>query len=578
MSQEELKNLKAKRSGVRGWVTRAVKELHELIAEEPPDKTSLVDGLETLSKRVGILEELQGDIEILLKIEDLADDQRETEEYFDKAKVVRRKAAKLVSELNAKEDDNDSQHGKHGQAGTGKHVKLPKLQLPKFAGDVTQFQEFWDQFEATVDKTDLPVVNKFTYLKNLLEGEAKATVEGLTLTGDHYETACKILKERYGRKELVVFSHIQSLLTLKPADHLKDNLSKLKNLMDQVNIHVRSLETLGIDGPTYGVMLTPVILSRLPADVRMEWAREGLNKEGDLNWLLTFLKGEIERRERANTFKLESAKKDPQNQDKKQSSKTKGKPKLSTASALHSSTQGNRQCAFCSKSNHKSSKCWTAAKLSNEDQRAAIRKAGLCFKCLEQGHLAKSCQAVCEKCKRGHHKLLCTSMLKAEEKVEKQKDEKQDDGAAGDSNVNVSCLAKTRKQQVILQTAKVKIRGPNGKIEQACILFDSGSDQSYVTASLAKKLQLSTVDKIEHRYATFGGKKSDRSQKDVKKVSLLDLSNNTHTINAIEIPVIYATLEKPSVPEDVLKKLNLVASEPQSTTMNIDMLIGLDFY
>ncbi len=34
----------------------------------------------------------------------------------------------------------------------------------------------------------------------------------------------------------------------------------------------------------------------------MEWAREGHGKEGDLNFLLDFLKREIERRERADTF------------------------------------------------------------------------------------------------------------------------------------------------------------------------------------------------------------------------------------------------------------------------------------
>ena len=50
-------------------------------------------------------------------------------------------------------------------------VKLPKLNLPVFNGDVLQWQSFWDQFVAAVDSTDLPDVSKFSYLRASLEGE-----------------------------------------------------------------------------------------------------------------------------------------------------------------------------------------------------------------------------------------------------------------------------------------------------------------------------------------------------------------------------------------------------------------------
>ena len=38
-------------------------------------------------------------------------------------------------------------------------VKLPKLNLPKFSGDVLQWPSFGDQFSVTVHDTDLPVVS-----------------------------------------------------------------------------------------------------------------------------------------------------------------------------------------------------------------------------------------------------------------------------------------------------------------------------------------------------------------------------------------------------------------------------------
>ena len=59
---------------------------------------------------------------------------------------------------------------------------------------------------------------------------------------------------------------------------------------------------IGVGGDTYGVVLTPLLLHRLPHDIRLEWARVGEGKEGDLSILLDFIYAEIRRRERSQTF------------------------------------------------------------------------------------------------------------------------------------------------------------------------------------------------------------------------------------------------------------------------------------
>jgi hypothetical protein len=45
------------------------------------------------------------------------------------------------------------------------------------------------------------------------------------------------------------------------------------------------LQSLDISGKQYGVLLTPIILSRLPSDIRMEWARTAVN-EGDQTFIM----------------------------------------------------------------------------------------------------------------------------------------------------------------------------------------------------------------------------------------------------------------------------------------------------
>ena len=98
-----------------------------------------------------------------------------------------------------------------------------------------------------------------------------------------------------------IYSHVTELLNLHVGP--KNSVAALWKLQDSLLTHVRSLEALEVTGEQYGVILTPLILSRLPHDIRMEWARDGESHESDLEYLLTFLDKEIKRRERSQTFK-----------------------------------------------------------------------------------------------------------------------------------------------------------------------------------------------------------------------------------------------------------------------------------
>ena len=59
-------------------------------------------------------------------------------------------------------------------------VKLPKLVLKRFNGDLTKWATFWDLFESSVcNNYSLSDVDKFNNLKALLEGRASEAVAGL---------------------------------------------------------------------------------------------------------------------------------------------------------------------------------------------------------------------------------------------------------------------------------------------------------------------------------------------------------------------------------------------------------------
>ena len=136
------------------------------------------------------------------------------------------------------------------------NVRLPKLDLPKFNGDVLKFMSFWQQFVSCVDSQEIPEVSKFTYLLSFLRGDARNTLNGLPVTSENYEEAKKILQKRFGRQELIIFAHIQALLSLQVATKHEE----LSHFYDKLVANVRALSALKISSDNYGVILTPIVV------------------------------------------------------------------------------------------------------------------------------------------------------------------------------------------------------------------------------------------------------------------------------------------------------------------------------
>lgn len=66
-------------------------------------------------------------------------------------------------------------------------AKLPKLEVKKFGGRIHEWQEFWDSSESAIHSNgSLSNVDKFSYLRGLLEGPAKASIAGFALTKANY--------------------------------------------------------------------------------------------------------------------------------------------------------------------------------------------------------------------------------------------------------------------------------------------------------------------------------------------------------------------------------------------------------
>ncbi len=104
-------------------------------------------------------------------------------------------------------------------------VKLPKLDVPTFDGNLINWQSFWEQFAVSVhDRDKLSNAEKLAYLKHALkDGTAKQVVEGLSTSGEQYKEAVDCLKKRFDRPRLLHQAHVKAILD---APALKEGTGK----------------------------------------------------------------------------------------------------------------------------------------------------------------------------------------------------------------------------------------------------------------------------------------------------------------------------------------------------------------
>ena len=182
----------------------------------------------------------------------------------------------------------------------GAKVKLPKISLPRFGGDPVKWTSFWDSYQSAIhDNDSLSNVDKFIYLRSLLDHAAYDAISGLTLSTANYQQAVEILTKRFSNKQVIVSKLMDTLMSMDPISsdqHLKD----LRKLYDHTESHVRSLRSLGIEAASYGALLSPVLLSKLPPDLRLIVSRKVSDTDLDMDALLTTFEEELTARERAN--------------------------------------------------------------------------------------------------------------------------------------------------------------------------------------------------------------------------------------------------------------------------------------
>ncbi|KRY45973.1 hypothetical protein T03_7738 [Trichinella britovi] len=100
---------------------------------------------------------------------------------------------------------------------------------------------------------------------------------GLILNAVNYETALTIINEKYGNSQVLIEEHLKSLQNL-PVITNQWYLKRLEKFFSDMKINIRGLETLKTPPVVYQAVLMPLILSRLPREISVEWKRQNPNQ------------------------------------------------------------------------------------------------------------------------------------------------------------------------------------------------------------------------------------------------------------------------------------------------------------
>ena len=126
---------------------------------------------------------------------------------------------------------------------------------------------FWDSYQSAIhSNAGISDIDKFNYLRSLLDNTALDAIAGLTISTYNYQQAVEILTKHFGNKQVIISKHMDALMKLEAVTFDK-NLKDLRHIYDLTEAHVRSLRSLGIESATYGALLLPVLLSTQPPEL-----------------------------------------------------------------------------------------------------------------------------------------------------------------------------------------------------------------------------------------------------------------------------------------------------------------------
>ncbi|GBN01044.1 hypothetical protein AVEN_261624-1 [Araneus ventricosus] len=638
----ELERLKEKRKGLRISFTKHLTKIETTLGKEIAagyTKEAKLDELlslkSQLTEKLNELIKTDESVQLKIEISEMAAEIASSEEYKDKGIDLKSKLQRQIEllcdrpQINTSSQSTDNTDTIILSRNETKSVKLPKLNIQTFHGDCSHFLDFWNSFEVAIHKNDsLTKIEKFTYLKTYLGGIALNAVSGFSLSDQNYDASIKLLKERFGRTDIIISSHMHKLLLI---DSVKScfNVTGLRKMYDAIETQIRSLQSLGVATGTYSNLLCPVILQKLPEELNLNYNRQRKTDElFDITNLVEFIRKEVECREaslllanpkNSNVKEYSFRNKTDQGyQNRYHYSNTKRNDLGTKSSAAVLATQvdeknsyyhkhesnrkfnpnrnlnpssadrlmSNQKCIFCLQ-NHMSHDC----SQSVYEKKKSLMAKGKCFICF-QNHIRKFCNSNYQKCKYcgsfSHNSLICENEQSESKNISAPVEAgnliPRENGNSTATMVSLSAKENKRKNSVygsiLLQTFSALVKTKPGKNIQLRCMLDGGANKSFILREVVELLDLKVINKEALVIYTFGSETAEKRIYDIVEITLQNVQCTTRNIKMQAVVIDSITSAKIRIPSQFIRNIALekgIELADNSTSERIHVLIGSDY-
>ena len=357
-----------------------------------------------------------------------------------------------------------------------KGVRLPKLEVPTFDGNILNWRCFWEQFRVSVhDRSSLSDSEKLVYLQHSLkDGSAKNVIEGLSRSGDNYSEAVDCLQARFDRPPLIHQTHVR-MIAEAPA--LKDGTGKeLRRLHDTTQQHLRALKAMGYDPP--GPFITSLLELKLDTNTMFEWQRHSQESTDvpHFSKLMEFLN----LRAQASETSVSNHKGSPRSGNPDRRNHHPSKP---VTAFTTNTTDSSSNCIVSNDyvNTHSTHAQPSSPSLPHEKMLSTLKDNNYCLNCLTPGHFVRECKSLhrCRTCQKPHHSLL---------HVESKAPQPTPPPAPPVKPVT-SNLATGLASDSLLMTCWVLVHAPNGSVMKVRALLDSASSASFISERLTHLME-----------------------------------------------------------------------------------------
>ncbi|EPB66349.1 Tas retrotransposon peptidase A16 [Ancylostoma ceylanicum] len=175
-----------------------------------------------------------------------------------------------------------------------------ELTIPPFYGNPSEFGPFWELFDELVHKQPYSNIEKLSILINCCKGDAARTLQMIPRTGESYDKAIAQLKNQYEDPRRITMQMIRQLKTMRQC---REDPRSLRNNLSDVQAIIATLEKQGEIVNTTNMM--SMVLDTFSKNIQDEMARKEFDSGNvwTMTDLLDNLNVAVKRREHVDSLK-----------------------------------------------------------------------------------------------------------------------------------------------------------------------------------------------------------------------------------------------------------------------------------